>query len=72
MFFHKSLFCFKVTYTVLGTARHLRSVARTKVPSFNDQNSSRHLQVHLIFLLNNICFVVKTDTVFSVKLNNSL
>ena len=57
--FRKSLFCFKVTFTVLGTARHLQSVARTKVSSFNDQNSLRHLPELLKSLVNNILFCSK-------------
>ena len=60
-----------MTFTVLGTVRHLRSVARTNIPIFNDQNFSTYLPGHLISLLNKILFV-KTDTVFSVKLKNSI
>ena len=54
--FQKILFGFKMIFTILGTARQLRSVTRTKIPSFNNKNFSRHLPEHLISLLNNILF----------------
>ena len=50
-----------MTFTVL------RAIARTKIPSFNDKNFSRHLPENLLFLLSNILFRSKTDTDFFQK-----
>ena len=46
------------------TCQAIAICCRTKIPSFNDQNFSRHLPEHLISLLNKILFFVKSDTVF--------
>ena len=60
-----------MTFTLLGTVRQLRSVVRTKIPSFNDQNFSTHLPVHLISLLKNILFCCKNRYSF-FQLNETI